>query len=312
MLRRKIIILCVVALSPLSALAQYDVAFSHYFDMEPQFNPAAAGKTDKLNITGAYALDMAGFEHNPRTMYIGADMALMLFNQRHGLGAQLMNDQIGAFTHQKLALQYAYHHKLFGGRISAGVQIGLLSESLDGSKIDVEDTSDPAFSSSQSDGNGMDISAGLYYQRGPWYVGASVAHLNAPTITLGETSELKIDATYYFTGGYNIRLRNPFLTIQPSFLVRYDGAEHREDLTARLVYRHDEKMLYGGVTYSPSTSVTFLVGGTYHGVVLGYSYEYYTEKLNPGNGDHELFVGYQMDLNLAKKGKNKHKSVRLL
>lgn len=312
MFKLKIIILCAFVLSPLSALAQYDVAFSHYFDMESQFNPAAAGKQDKLNIVGAYALDMAGFEHNPRTMYVGADMAMMLLNQRHGVGAQIMSDQIGAFTHQKLALQYAYHHKLLGGRISAGLQVGMLNEKLDGSKLDVDDTSDPVFNKSEMDGTGIDLSAGLYYQRKQWYLGISVQHLNAPTISLGETNELKIDATYYLTGGYNIRLRNPFLTIQPSFLVRYDGSEHREDITARLVYRHEEKMLYGGLSYSPSTSVTFLVGGTYHGIVLGYSYEYYTEKLNPGNGGHELFVGYQVDLNLAKKGRNKHKSVRLL
>ena len=296
----------------LSAHAQYDVAFAHYFDMEPSFNPAAAGKQDKLNLTGAYALDLAGFEHNPRTMYLAGDMALMLFNQRHGVGVQLMNDQIGLFTHQKLALQYAYKHKLLGGTISAGVQVGLLSEQFDGSKADVDDTSDPVFSKTDVDGSGFDLSFGLYYQRGPWYLGISGQHLNAPTVTLGETNELKIDATYYLTGGYNIRLRNPFLTIQPSFLVRYDGVDYRGDITSRLVYRHEEKMLYGGLSYSPTNSITFLVGGNYHGVVLGYSYEYYTSSLNPGNGSHELFVGYQIDLNLAKKGKNKHQSVRLL
>ena len=31
-----------------------------------------------------------------------------------------------------------------------------------------------------------------------------------------------------------------------------------------------------------------------------------------GNGSHELFVGYQTDLNLVKKGRNLHKSVRHL
>lgn len=38
--------------------AQYDVAFSHYFDMEPFFNPASVGKDNKLNINAAYAMDM--------------------------------------------------------------------------------------------------------------------------------------------------------------------------------------------------------------------------------------------------------------
>ena len=54
--------------------AQYDVAFSHYFDMEPSFNPGSVGKESKLNIETAYALDFAGFKDNPRTMYVGADM----------------------------------------------------------------------------------------------------------------------------------------------------------------------------------------------------------------------------------------------
>lgn len=49
----------------LSAKAQYDPSFSHYYDMETSFNPAAAGKEPYINVTAAYALDMAGFEHNP-------------------------------------------------------------------------------------------------------------------------------------------------------------------------------------------------------------------------------------------------------
>ena len=54
------------------AEAQYDVSFSHYFDMEPSFNPASVGKESKLNVVGAYAMDLAGFKHNPRTMYMYA------------------------------------------------------------------------------------------------------------------------------------------------------------------------------------------------------------------------------------------------
>ena len=30
--------------------AQYDPSFSHYFDMEPSFNPAAVGKQSKLKV----------------------------------------------------------------------------------------------------------------------------------------------------------------------------------------------------------------------------------------------------------------------
>ena len=145
-----------------------------------------------------------------------------------------------------------------------------------------------------------------------WYAGASVQHLNRPKIRMGDVNELPVSPTYYLTGGYNIQLRNPFLKIKPSVLLRTDGKAYRADVTGRLVYSHEGKMLYGGISYSPTNSVTALIGGTFHGVVVGYSYEVYTSGLSLGNGSHELFVGYQTELNLAKKGKNKHQSVRIL
>lgn len=95
-------------------------------------------------------------------------------------------------------------------------------------------------------------------------------------------------------------------------LARTDGVAWRADVTGRLVYQHENKMLYGGVSYSPTNSVTVLVGGSFHGVVLGYSYEVYTSALSVGNGSHELYIGYQHDINLTKKGRNLHKSPRIL
>lgn len=292
--------------------AQYDVSFSHYFDLEPSYNAAAVGKQSKLNVAAAYAMDLAGFKRNPQTMYVGADLPFYFLKSYHGAGIQLMNDKLGLFTHQRLALQYAFKVKLFGGTLSTGISAGLLSESFDGTKVDLEDSSDPAFSSSKLDGNSIDLGAGLYYTRGKLYVGLSAQHLNSPLIKLGETNELKVDATYYLIGGYDIRLRNPYLTIKPSFLVRTDGVAWRGDITGRLVYTNDKKMMYLGVGCSPTNSVTVLIGGNVHGVIMGYSYEMYTSAINPGNGSHELFIGYQMDLNLTKKGRNLHKSVRTL
>ena len=312
MQRRILVILFILLLATSRAGAQYDVSFSHYWDLEPYFNPGAVGKQQKLNIAAAYAMSFAGFENNPRSMYVGADMPLYFLKNYHGVGLSLLNDQIGLFTHQRLAVQYAYKHRLFGGMLSAGVQLGLLSEGFDGSKVDVEDSGDPALATSDVNGSAFDVGFGLYYSRGPWYVGVSAQHITSPLVALGETSELQIDPTFYLTGGYNIKLRNPFLTIHPSVLVRTDGVEWRGDVSGRLVYTNDKKVMYGGVSYSPTNSVTVLVGGSFHGVHIGYSYEVYTSGISIGNGSHELIIGYQMDVNLFKKGRNKHKSVRIL
>jgi type IX secretion system PorP/SprF family membrane protein len=312
MQKRKYAIFLLLCLFLTTVKAQQEPSFSHYWTMEPSFNPAAVGKESKINVTGAYAMTLTGFEHNPRTMYVAGDMPFMLLNKLHGVGLQMMNDQIGLFNHQRLVVQYAYKQRLFGGMLSVGVQVGLLSEKFKGSELDLEDTSDPAFSKTDDNGTALDLSAGLYYQHGPWYAGLSILHATAPTIELGERSIYNMSNVYYLTGGYNIRLNNPLLTIHPSMLVRYDGVAYRGDVTCRLKYTHDNRVLYAGVGYSPTNSVTAFVGGLFHGVMLGYSYEIYTSALSFGNGSHELFVGYQTELNLYKKGRNKHQSVRFL
>lgn len=301
-----------VLLIPIIGKAQQDVSFAHYWAMEPSFNPASVGKEEKLNIAAGYALQLAGFENNPKTMYVAGDMPFYALNSYHGVGLQLMNDDIGLFSHKRLGLQYALKKKLSGGMLSVGVQATVLSEGFDGTKLDVIDQNDPALATTDITGTGFDLGAGLYFKHKDWYAGVSALHLNSPKVDLGETNEIDISSTYYLTGGYNIRLKNPFLTIHTSALGRTDGVAWRADITGRLKYTHEKRVMYAGVSYSPATSVTVLIGGDFHGIHIGYSYEIYTSAISIGNGSHELFVGYQTDLNLFKKGRNLHKSVRIL
>ncbi len=280
--------------------------------MESAYNPAAVGKENKLNVVVAYNMSMTGFENNPRTMFATADMPFQLLGAMHGVGAKFVNDQIGLFSHNSFSVQYALKQRLFGGTLSIGVIGSLLSENFNGSKLDLEESGDPAFTSSELTGSGFDLGAGLFYNRKNWYAGASVQHLMEPVVELGETNELTIARSYYFMAGGNIRLKNPFLTIHPSVMGRSDGVGYRADLTTRVKYTNDKKVMYVGAGYSPSNSFTLYLGGDFHGVSLGYSYEVYTNGQSLGNGSHELLVRYQTDINFFKKGRNKHQSVRLL
>lgn len=291
--------------------AQQDPAFVHYWDLEPQFNPAAAGRSDQLSINAAFQTHASGFKDAGSTMYAGADMAFQLGRTRHGVGAVFQNDEIGLFSHKRFSVQYSYHFNLWGGRLSIGAEADMLQESIEGSKADLAEGSDPAFPSTDVDGSRFDASAGLYYRHRNWWAGLSAQHLTAPTITIGETNEYEVKRAYYLTGGYNVRFHNPTVTFVPSALLRYDGA-FRVDVTARVIYEYEKKRLYGGASYSPQNSVAFFVGGMFHGVELSYSYEAFTSGMGFGAGQHELTVAYRLPLNLQKKGKNLHKSVRYL
>ena len=72
------------------------------------------------------------------------------------------------------------------------------------------------------------------------------------------------------------------------------------------------KRLYCGAGFSPERSATFYVGGSFHGVDVGYAYEAFTSGIGLGAGQHELVVSYRLPINMEKKGRNLHKSVRYL
>ncbi len=310
-MKRYIIVFLLLAVG-LDTWAQQEPAFTHYWMLPTAYNPAAAGKTEELNIVLAYNMQLTGFERAPKTMFANADLQLALGNTRHGVGGHFMRDDIGLFSHARFVAQYNYKFPLLGGVMAIGAQVDMLNEKFVGSNVDTEDASDPAIPRSDVNGSAFDFSAGLYYAHRQWYVGLSALHLTAPVITLGETYQYPVKRTYFFTGGYNIRLRNPFVTIQPTAFGMYDGSDWLANVGARVTYTHDKRHLFAGVHYGINRSVGAYVGGTIMGAVITYSYEAYTTGVGLGHGAHEIAIGYKVDLNLGKKSKNKHKSVRLL
>ena len=139
-------------------------------------------------------------------------------------------------------------------------------------------------------------------------------HVLAPTVKLGDdkVNEVSYQPNIYATGGYNVRFRRPEYVLYTTAILRTDLTAWRGDVTARLAYNGEKIRLYGGVTYSPTVSVGLLLGTTFQGIQIGYSYEMYTGGIGALHGTHEIVLGYSTDLNLFKKGKNRHQSVRIL
>ncbi len=295
------------------ANAQFDVHFTHYWEMQNFYNPAAAGSSRKLNFYASYSNQLTGFENSPKSMLLNVDSPIPFIKGDHNLGLGVINDAIGLFTNQHLYLNYAFGFKLFKGRMVAGAQLGLVNSSFDNSKIILGgDSNDPAFPAGKADGNTFDIGAGLFYQHKYFHVGVSGLHLNAPLILLGERNEIQIDPFFNFMAGGNIPIKNTLISVQPSLQVMTDFVSWRTDITVRGTYRYNEKNFFGGVTYSPSTSVAIFLGAEILNITLGYGYEIYTSGIGMKNGSHDIFLGYKMDLEMFNKEKNKHNSIRVL
>ena len=313
-MNRRVIALAALLTVGVSAVrAQWDVQFSDFTALKSFYNPAVSGTDGRLNVAATYSVQMGGYEDAPQTMYVGADLPVYFLSPRHGAGVSFLTDDNSIFKTTRVSVQYAYNLKVGKrGKLAVGFLGSLMSEKVDKSGVELEYNSDPAFPSAQLDGSKVDMGAGLYYYHPKAWLGVSAQHLLAPTLVMGETNEVSIPRVYYLMGGYNIKFKNSLISLQPSFLVQSDLDVWREDVQCKVVYERDEKKFYGGVGYSPNTSVTVLAGGVFHGICLGYSYQLYTSGVGLINGSHEVVLGYQTDLDLFKKGRNKHKSVRWL
>ena len=319
MVMKRLLLILAMMLPIVGAVAQDDVAFTNFWQFQSFYNPAAAGRSSMLDINGAYRMEMLGFEDAGQTMLIQGDLPMFFVPkaERHGMGAGFMNDKIGFFSTKRMWVQYAYHHP-FGKKniLSIGVKLALLANSFNGTDVELgEGSSDELVPTSDVNGTAFDMDLGLRYERKDvWYAGVSVMHLMSPAVSLGEEKEFQVKSvpTIYASGGHRLKFRQPEFSLRTAAMFRTDMQTWRADVSGRLCYDGEKGKMYAGLNYSPMVSVALLLGFTFHDVNIGYSYEMYTGGIAVQNGTHEIHIGYQMELNLTKKGKNKHQSVRWL
>lgn len=314
MINKRFLLLLFMLVCCYTANAQFDAHFSQYWAVTGYYNPAYAGQNDQLTVSGAYSQQLVGFTNAPKSMYFSADMPFKFLGMKHGVGVNFFNESIGLFKNQAFGLQYSYK-KVFGkGQLSIGGQAGALNVGFDPSKIELTESSgkDNAFPTTNVNGMAMDASLGVFYTNPSFYSGISATHITSPTILMGKSNEFKVKPAFYLTGGYNIKTKSPLIWIQPSFLLKSDLVATRLDLTGRLFYSFNDKTFYGGLSYSPKTAITFLVGAKMKNVSIGYAYDMFTSAIGVGSGSHDLFITYSTDINFSNHSKNRHKSIRIL
>ena len=297
------------------ARAQDDVQLSQYFLGMGYYNPAYAGTTGDLNMLGFFRQQWIGMPQAGTSFFVIADMPLTFGKTNHGVGLVVNTESIGLFQNTKVAVQYAYKQKLFGGTLSIGLQGGICNKGFDGTKVyipesDYHQMEDEAIPRTSVQAMALDVNAGVYYTHKHFYVGFGATHLTSPEMQFEENAYTYLSTGLNLTGGYNIQFNNPLYELQPSVFLKTDMQTFQADITARMVYN---KMFNGGLSWRVNESVVVLLGATFGRLQVGYAYDFPTTAiLKASTGSHEVVVRYQLKLKKTKTGKNRHKSVRIL
>ncbi|MCC8038805.1 MAG: type IX secretion system membrane protein PorP/SprF [Bacteroidales bacterium] len=324
------LVLALSCLLPQGAAAQVDAQLSQYYEMPAYYNAAAIGLTDYVHIRGGARLQWVGVDNAPQTFLIGANMPFKFLGKRWGVGLIMQQESIGLYRNLNIGAQLAYKLKLFGGQLSAGLQLGFMNEQWKGTDVyipdddDYHESEDPAIPKTDIAGNAFDMGLGLWYTHRYFWAGVSMTHLNSPTITMsGEgtssssttsssenTYEFQAGRVLYFMAGSNIAVKNTLFEVMPSVFYKTDFQFWTAEATARVRYN---KMFTLGVGYRYKDAIIATLAAEIKGFYLGYSYDYSTSAIGKvSSGSHEIIAGYSLKLDLSDKNKNKHKSIRIM
>ncbi len=305
-----------------AARAQVDAQLTQYWNVPGYYNPSAIGNIDFIHINGGSRLQWVGIKHAPMSFIAMADMPFKFMGRRWGTGVVLQQENVGLFSSIHAGAQLAWKKKMLGGELSVGVQAGIINQTFHGDDIiipegdEAHSSNDDAIPQSVVTGTAMDLNAGVSFTHKWFWAGISSTHVNSPTVSLKmENDEEKIyefDAgrLYYFMAGSNIPIKNTLFELQPSVMFKTDFKFYQAEATARVRYN---KFLSGGIAYRHKDAVAVLLGANYKNFFISYSYDYpISEIRKASSGSHELFVGYNLKLEMGEKNKNKHKSIRIM
>ena len=315
----------VLVIYPERVYSQVDAQFTQYYAVPTYYNAAATGETDFVRMRGGSRLQWMGIDNAPRTFVLTADMPFKFIGKRFGVGLNMQQESLGLYKNMDLGLQLSYKHKLFGGVLSAGLQVGIINETFKGSEVylpdddDYHESTDDAIPTQDLSGTSLDLGVGVYYTHKLFWAGVSCQHVNSPTITFNSESgegtneknyEFQAGRILYFMAGSNIPVKNTLFEVIPSVMVKSDFTFTTAEITGRVRYR---KFLSMGFGYRYDDAISVVIGAEIKNFYLGYSYDYPTSAISKASsGSHEIFAGYSLKLDLSDKNRNKHKSIRIM
>ena len=272
--------------------AQNEPQYTQYMYNIGSFNPAYVGSVQDPEISLLYRAQWLDIEGSPRT--IRAGLNLPFANRKHGLGFNVVSDQLGPISQTYIDFAYSYQVKMSDNvNLSFGMDLGGALLNLDYAK--------GTFEGPEPRGQGVinkfypTIGAGLFmYEDDIWYLGASIPNFLTDGVYDDEVAAIvEGKMQFNFIGGYVFDLSDG-LRFKPAFLVNYiQGAPLNTNISANFLIN---SAFTAGVSYRLNNAVSALAGFQISSSVFaGYSYDYNTNQLGKFNsGSHELILKFYL------------------
>ncbi|MFT3681460.1 MAG: type IX secretion system membrane protein PorP/SprF [Ferruginibacter sp.] len=325
---KKLMLICFVLVTG-AVYAQQKPIYTQYILNNYVINPAITGIENYTDLKFSYRNQWVGIDGAPVTTYMSIHGPVGKKDYRtsatsyqvpgenprgrnymeeytapeahHGIGGMIISDKTGYINRWGAYLTYAYHKGLNPRTtLSAGIQLGMTSVSIDATKIDWGSTQqdDPAVGYASGDISKIkpEVGAGLWLYGAEYFAGISV--LNIVPAKMRFVKDSKYGSSflphYFFTAGYKFFL-NDDLTLMPSAMIQYiQPTPPQVTANAKLQFRDlawiGSSFRFGDQLGGFAAMAGINIGNTFN---VGYAYDVAPSALSRySKNTHEFIVGF--------------------
>jgi type IX secretion system PorP/SprF family membrane protein len=277
------------------SFAQQIPSYTQFMFNTYVFNPAIAGTHNYYQVRLNNRFQWTGITDAPQTN------SLSVYgphgSKDMGFGGYIYNDATGPTNRNGIYGSYAYNLRVNNlMRLSMGLSAGMLQNRLDGTRIGLIDTSDPAMLGTVTSDFSPDATLGLYLYSHSFHVGFSAHQLFGNTLNFFDESTglNKLKTHFYLTGGYKYFLSMDY-ALESSVIVR--GSMPTPVQVDLNIKAHFREFVWLGLSVRSQDAVSVLVGYTHENRFnFGYSYDMSFSPIRHHNsGSHEIFLGMRFN-----------------
>lgn len=238
---------------------------SMYFYNQYQNNPALAGIKDGLEVNLAYRHQWSAMAGSPKLQVATLGYGL---TDRAGLGINVNGDQTGLYKRNKIMATYAYHLPVTtnGGKLSFGVSLGMLDETVDYSKMN-GDFNDPSPLNFNGREQFFDSDLGIAFTDRKLNLQFAMPNLRS-TFGFGGQNIEEVDlARFFMSASYKIPVVQGEATVEPKFAFRsVKGMDNIFDAGANITFAENKVglMVIYHSTRNVSTGVNVKVSNNFN------------------------------------------------
>ena len=282
------------------SFSQQDPVFTQYMNNMLTIQPAYAGISGSLNITGISRAQWVGFEGAPNTNTLTINGPLPRFNV--GLGLTVINDKWGPIRQNGLYVDYSYHVKLGEDQfLSFGVKGGFNVSQAYLTDVVVNDPNDPVFAYDVNFKFLPNMGAGIMWHSDRFFLGVSSPKILKNRIQSQSTENVYREVLHFYGMGGYVFFLSDVLKFKPTVLYRW------AERTPSFVDFSGNFLLYDrvwiGATYRMKNSYGLIFQFNVNTQLkFGYSYDQTTfHPTQVNSGTHEFLISY--DFIYGKRGR---------